>query len=489
MPIEILPHDPLVRHHAWSRDPARDRAVRLAEDGVTERPTLEECIAGVFLIPKLDSVSNAAKHENKGESMSDEWRKMPVGETVLAGDEYADPYGVWRPIQEWMIGTILTPNHGEYRRSVPPSQIPPAPQSRPAETRQSKSGEMRTERVVEDGMITKRITLQVTHHKDVQAGGLAVYVSNFLCLRGGSVRVVPDAEIQPMKVLNVGEQWSEWCKLNEDRDSWRRTAEKLQEEINAAMVHLPACCGSLADAASALQAERDALAARVAHVESQWCLSREACYERAAERDKAEARVAELENENGNLGMAAEMNFEEWEKAKARVGELAESAGSGAAERLHRETWLRLERDELIIQRDKLISRVAELEAERDRRLAIAVSSTQFAPAAEPVANSSADPNGSPQPRGWLTSEERGALEHAHQLLAGRASDLKSDTHAFSATGSFVCEESDRIVTSLLARNSPPVVVLPEPWREAAGDVVSVDDVRAALAAAGVECE
>jgi len=56
MPPEILPHDPLVRHHAWSDDPARDRAVRLAEDGVERRPTLEEAIAGVF--------------ENKGESMS-----------------------------------------------------------------------------------------------------------------------------------------------------------------------------------------------------------------------------------------------------------------------------------------------------------------------------------------------------------------------------------------------------------------------------------
>ena len=44
----ILPHDPLVRHHAWSDDPARDRALRLAEDGVAERKTLEECIAGVF---------------------------------------------------------------------------------------------------------------------------------------------------------------------------------------------------------------------------------------------------------------------------------------------------------------------------------------------------------------------------------------------------------------------------------------------------------
>jgi hypothetical protein len=94
-----------------------------------------------------------------------------------------------------------------------------------------------------------------------------------------------------------------------------------------------------------------------------------------------------------------------------------------------------------------------------------------------------------PRPRGWLTEEERGALEHAHQLLEGRASELKSDHHAFSATASAVCEESDQIVTRLLSRKSSPSVKLPVSWREAAGDVVSVDDVREALAAAGVEVE
>ena len=96
-----LPHSDTERHHAWSDDPARDRAVRLAEDGVDRRATLEECIAGVFtakpreigkelverfqriakmmqsgeiempvgkpsIIPKTVSASSAADHENKG---------------------------------------------------------------------------------------------------------------------------------------------------------------------------------------------------------------------------------------------------------------------------------------------------------------------------------------------------------------------------------------------------------------------------------------
>jgi hypothetical protein len=41
------------------------------------------------------------------------------------------------------------------------------------------------------------------------------------------------------------------------------------------------------------------------------------------------------------------------------------------------------------------------------------------------------------------------------------------------------------MIDALLARSSPPEVVL-ESWREAAGEVVSLDDVRAALAAIGV---
>jgi hypothetical protein len=48
MPPEIIPHDPLVRHHAWSTDPARDAAVRAAEDNRTgPLPTLKEAIAAV----------------------------------------------------------------------------------------------------------------------------------------------------------------------------------------------------------------------------------------------------------------------------------------------------------------------------------------------------------------------------------------------------------------------------------------------------------
>jgi len=48
MHTDIIPHDPLVRHHAWCHDVARDAAVRAAEDSRDRPlPTLGECIAKV----------------------------------------------------------------------------------------------------------------------------------------------------------------------------------------------------------------------------------------------------------------------------------------------------------------------------------------------------------------------------------------------------------------------------------------------------------
>jgi hypothetical protein len=110
----------------------------------------------------------------------------------------------------------------------------------------------------------------------------------------------------------------------------------------------------------------------------------------------------------------------------------AESAGSGAAERLHRETWLRLERDELIHKRDELISRVAELEA-----------AAKLAPRAnaDGEANHAAQAasGGGEQPRGGLTGEERRVLSEAADVLDDR------NSHAYG-----------RFVRDLLARSLPP---------------------------------
>ena len=280
-----------------------DRAVRLAEDGVTDRTTLEECIAGVWIMPKTVSASSPAEHENKGESMSE--------------------HDVHK-LDEMM------------------------------EDRQEPA--LRTELLVEDGMITTRITLHVTHHKDVQTGGLAVYVSNFLCLRGGSVRVVPDAEIDA---------------------SWR------------------AACESARLASSAiddLTRERD-----------------------AAIRERDEWRRSWILSEESGTRLLAERN---------------------AA------------RDDA----DGLRARVA-------------------APAAEPVANSSEHPNGSAEPRWWLTASERETLQKARSMFS-------CECYGEPKSWRRVHERWRDDCDALLARNSPPMVKLPPAVHK---------DILAALAAAGVE--
>ena len=73
-----------------------------------------------------------------------------------------------------------------------------------------------------------------------------------------------------------------------------------------------------------------------------------------------------------------------------------------------------------------------------------------------------------PQPRGWLTGEERDAVQWAAEAAYDKQ------------------HPAEDTLRNLLARSTPPEVVL-ESWREAAGEVVSLDDVRAALAAIGVE--
>ena len=143
---------------------------------------------------------------------------------------------------------------------------------------------------------------------------------------------------------------------------------------------------------------------------------------------------------------------------------IEESAGNGSTERLHRETWLRLERDELILKREELISRVAKLEAAQ----AASGGGEHFADASKMVE----------QPRGWLTEEE---IRSMNWLL---------DNHGkcvVVGTDSYYREK----IARLLARSTPPEVVLEENLNlfDAHGDRVAAfgaHHVRKALATAGV---
>jgi len=87
-------------------------------------------------------------------------------------------------------------------------------------------------------------------------------------------------------------------------------------------------------------------------------------------------------------------------------------------------------------------------------------------PKLAPEANADAESN---QPRGWLTGDER-------ELIAGITDD---DEYT---------EDGQNIAKGLLARSTPPEVVLPETvcWVESNFRYYRVREVRDALAAAGV---
>ena len=121
--------------HAWCHDVARDAAVRAAEDGRTgPLPTLGECIDGMF--PKSVSPTSAPEQENKGDGMRTERVTLEV--TGAPG---------WRV---HLIGIDVESVRvvEEEERQAPPTTkpattendyVPPAPVSRPAETRQTKA--------------------------------------------------------------------------------------------------------------------------------------------------------------------------------------------------------------------------------------------------------------------------------------------------------------------------------------------------------------
>jgi hypothetical protein len=221
--------------------------------------------------------------------------------------------------------------------------------------------------------------------------------------------------------------------------------------------------------------DRDALQTRVAHLEDANRATKDAADTASGMVDELRARVAELE--------AAKIFADQTEARLRRYGE-----------------WESVERQRACEERDTLRASVAELEAaqfsrtgqigqrggqaerkctERDN-LAASGGGEECVRVKWSVDDSFARakmdgmdvrPLRRPQPRGWLTEEERDGLGQIAIYF-----DTRADC-SLQGLGS--------MVRVLLARSSPPVVVL-DSWREAAGEVVSLDDVRLALAAIGV---
>jgi hypothetical protein len=156
------------------------------------------------------------------------------------------------------------------------------------------------------------------------------------------------------------------------------------------------------------------------------------------------------------------------------------------------------ERDAAIRERDAALARVAELQAQRPRDLVEALEARR--PGAEPVAEFTIRVDDSavraaqsgmdvgalrrPPPRGWLTAEEREAVQVAADNLPGME----------DCNGEPLDKFAD-LLGDLLARNSPPKVRLQSefacedgnPW--AGGWNALLKEVRESLAAAGVEVE
>jgi hypothetical protein len=208
----------------------------------------------------------------------------------------------------------------------------------------------------------------------------------------------------------------------------------------------------------------------------------------------------------------------EWRELPERVArlerEVAALRAPVAAEGEADVERLRAERDAAIRERDAALARVAELEAQRPRDLAEALEARR--PGAEPVAWATCCSDGSdhsvwcmredaeseaatiggkvvplyrsPPPRGWLTAEEC-------VLIARIAHNTREHDPVSQGRPYFITVREASVARSLLARNAPPKVRMPSeracendnPW--AGGWNALLREVRAALAAAGVEVE
>jgi hypothetical protein len=131
--------------HAWCQDTARDEAVRAAEDGRDRPlPTLDEAIA---MIPKSASSTSAPEHENKGNGMRTERITLEVTVDMRRIFFPGQWHNALRQSGALMPGESVRVVSDEEREAPPTTKpattendyVPPAPVSRPAETRQTQA--------------------------------------------------------------------------------------------------------------------------------------------------------------------------------------------------------------------------------------------------------------------------------------------------------------------------------------------------------------
>jgi hypothetical protein len=311
----------------------------------------------------------------------------------------------------------------------------------------------------QSGMRTERVTLEVVHGAIASVNDQRWW-DNRLWIepqKGESVRVVDDDE----REVTVGDN-EPWQKaiLNDavsiivDGGDWGRGNSMNHGKLGVAVIWADKEIGRLRARVAVMEEARKRFdtaleEARDASGINDFIVQRdEAFAERDAairEREKLEGRYAIVDRRERFWFGQSELREAALKRTEARVAELEAASGGGEGQP-----------DAFGVVRngnvDAVTHRLFRKDAER--------SAEQWGGTVVPLYRQPS------QPRGWLTEDER-------ELIAGITDD---DEYT---------EEGQNIAKALLARSSPPEVVL-ESWREAAGEVVSLDDVRAALAAIGV---
>jgi hypothetical protein len=352
--------------HSWCRDIPRDEAVRAAEDG---RPGPLPTLADVIAQPFADQAKYSPSLSESGKGQSG----MRT-ERVALEVTHNNPWD----INHWPWDYILRLGKRESVRVVE-DPIPPAPVSRPAETRQTKA-----ERIGGGWWLPKY---------DLPSPPPPPPPAPPRVHRGSGVFDANGDEVPWEGVVAM---------LTDERDAAIREREELRKECER---RLTMC--------ERMKQERDQARFHVAI---------------------AQARVAELESQLESVACRAATAETALREIFAQ--DYARSSVNGASWKMHD----------------------------------IAEKALKSAPTASGAAGT-----------GWLTAEERRLIEG----MMESASAFPPTMHWHSGC---TVRDTLRILQSILARSSPPEVVLPRVYCHG-GDgepLVDLEDVRAALAAAGV---
>jgi hypothetical protein len=426
--------------HAWCNDIARDAAVRAAEDGRTgPLATLEEAIVLAFGFDKASAQRACDEVNSWPEDVQKDCRCV-LGDLLEQGVDRLQAL-----VEAWRYGKGLLA--ARYREMFPnyPAMIPKSVSATSAVDHGNKGDGMAT-----DGLRTERVVLEVTHDSHLSLRDWPSLRTFF----GESVRVVDthaEAVAESVAWEGARDAYRERIlRLTAERDAAIRERDELRRAL---IVENHDALRIKAERDAAIR-ERDTLKARLK--DSQNCSGKfwSQILVVASERDVLKARVAELEAATG--GNCSSQPYGSQAASGGGEGEPVALSISPA------------ERDGLQVIVDGVI---------RHGNGVVVIPGSDSLRAVESLlARHTTAP---PQPRGWLRKEEREAVEFLASLDAPPCIDA--------------ARKAARIGKALLARSSPPEVVLPPfkgevtggPWA-VAGYNSAIEVCREALAAAGV---